>query len=88
MEALVEEVRRQAKSGDEKTRKDILDSLSKLYASIETPDDTVQRFTFYVCHRTCNSSPSIVNNIPSPEYAIGLYPHRNRSKAIRALKSG
>lgn len=54
MEALVEEVRRQAKAGDEKTRKDILDSLSKLYASIESPDDTVQRFTFYVCTRSCS----------------------------------
>lgn len=50
----MEEVRRQAKAGDEKTRKDILDSLSKLYASIESPDDTVQRFTFYVCTRSCS----------------------------------
>ncbi|PYH30554.1 O-methyltransferase [Aspergillus neoniger CBS 115656] len=53
MEALVEEVRRQAKAGDEKTRKDILDSLSKLYASIESPDDTVQRFTFYNMQLAC-----------------------------------
>ncbi|KAJ5107921.1 S-adenosyl-L-methionine-dependent methyltransferase [Penicillium angulare] len=46
MEALSEEVRRQA-LGDEKSRKRILDSLSALSASIESPDDTVQRFTFY-----------------------------------------
>ncbi|PYH89221.1 S-adenosyl-L-methionine-dependent methyltransferase [Aspergillus ellipticus CBS 707.79] len=47
MEALTEEVRRLAGTGDEKTRKNILDSLSALSASIESPDDTVQRFTFY-----------------------------------------
>ncbi|KAJ5281522.1 O-methyltransferase B [Penicillium angulare] len=47
MEALIEEVRRLAKSGDEKTRKNILDELSALSTSIESPDDTVQRFTFY-----------------------------------------
>ncbi|KAJ6021914.1 O-methyltransferase B [Penicillium herquei] len=47
MEALSEEVRRLAKSGDEKTRKNILDELSALSASIESPDDSVQRFTFY-----------------------------------------
>ncbi|KAJ5921469.1 S-adenosyl-L-methionine-dependent methyltransferase [Penicillium verhagenii] len=47
MEALTEEVRRLVKSGDEKTRKDVLDALSKLSASIESPDDTGQRITFY-----------------------------------------
>ncbi|KAJ5735535.1 O-methyltransferase B [Penicillium malachiteum] len=47
MEALREEVRRLAKSGDERTRKNILDELSALSASIESPDDSVQRFTFY-----------------------------------------
>ncbi|PWY91774.1 S-adenosyl-L-methionine-dependent methyltransferase [Aspergillus sclerotioniger CBS 115572] len=31
----------------------ILDSLSKLYASIESPDDTVQRFTFYNMQLAC-----------------------------------
>ncbi|KAL4894319.1 S-adenosyl-L-methionine-dependent methyltransferase [Aspergillus ambiguus] len=53
MEALAEEVRRQATAGDEKTRKDILDALGMLYASIESPDDTVQRFTFYNMQLAC-----------------------------------
>ncbi|KAJ5525459.1 hypothetical protein N7494_012109 [Penicillium frequentans] len=47
MEALVEQVRVLAKNGDETVRKSILDSLQSLRNSIETPDDTVQRFTFY-----------------------------------------
>ncbi|GKZ76886.1 hypothetical protein AnigIFM56816_008992 [Aspergillus niger] len=47
MEALAREVRRLVEAGDEKTRKDVLDALQKLSVSIETPDDTVQRLTFY-----------------------------------------
>lgn len=48
MEALTQEVRRLVEAGDEKTRKDVLDALHKLSVSIESPDDTVQRLTFYV----------------------------------------
>lgn len=48
MEALAQEVRRLVEAGDEKTRKDVLDALNKLSVSIESPDDTVQRLTFYV----------------------------------------
>lgn len=48
MEALAQEIRRLVEAGDEKTRKDVLDALQKLSVSIETPDDTVQRLTFYV----------------------------------------
>ncbi|RAK76755.1 S-adenosyl-L-methionine-dependent methyltransferase [Aspergillus fijiensis CBS 313.89] len=47
MEALFQQVRSLAQSGDEKRRKDVLDSLQELRNSIEKPDDTVQRFTFY-----------------------------------------
>ncbi|KAJ5725492.1 uncharacterized protein N7483_006849 [Penicillium malachiteum] len=47
MEALVEQVRSLAKNGDEKVRKSILDTLQSLRNSIETPDDTIQRYTFY-----------------------------------------
>ncbi|KAJ5106317.1 hypothetical protein N7456_002992 [Penicillium angulare] len=47
MEALVEQVRSLAQNGDEKLRRSILDSLQSLRDSIETADDTVQRFTFY-----------------------------------------
>ncbi|PWY86728.1 S-adenosyl-L-methionine-dependent methyltransferase [Aspergillus heteromorphus CBS 117.55] len=47
MEALAAHVRSLAQSGDEKQRKDIIDSLRSLRNSIETSDDTVQRFTFY-----------------------------------------
>ncbi|GAQ39340.1 hypothetical protein AtubIFM55763_000145 [Aspergillus tubingensis] len=47
MEALTQEVRRLVEAGDEKTRKDVLDALHKLSVSIESPDDTVQRLTFY-----------------------------------------
>lgn len=48
MDALVEQVRSLAQNSDEKGRKAILDSLQSLRNSIETPDDTIQRFTFYV----------------------------------------
>lgn len=47
LESLAQEVRRLAESGDESTRKSVLDALGKLSASIESPDDTVQRFSFY-----------------------------------------
>ncbi|PYH92371.1 S-adenosyl-L-methionine-dependent methyltransferase [Aspergillus ellipticus CBS 707.79] len=47
MDALAAHVHSIAKSGDEKQRKEILDSLQSLRNSIETPDDTVQRFAFY-----------------------------------------
>lgn len=48
MDAVVEQVRSLAQNSDEKVRKSILDTLQSLRNSIETPDDTVQRFTFYV----------------------------------------
>lgn len=40
IEALAQEVRKLVESGDEKLRKDVLDGLSRLTASIEEPDDT------------------------------------------------
>jgi len=48
MEALIEQVRATVKNGDENTRKQILNQLRDLSYAIESPDDTVQRFTFSV----------------------------------------
>lgn len=54
MDTVVEQVRSLAQNSDEKARKSILDSLQSLRNSIETPDDTIQRFSFYV--RKLNSN--------------------------------
>jgi demethylsterigmatocystin 6-O-methyltransferase len=48
MEALIEQVRTVAKTADEKTRKEILNQLRDLSYSIESQDDTVQRYTYSV----------------------------------------
>ncbi|KAH8433916.1 uncharacterized protein LDX57_011552 [Aspergillus melleus] len=47
MEDLLDQIRTLAHHGDEKQRQEILDSLQSLRNSIEQPNDTVQRFTFY-----------------------------------------
>lgn len=46
MEALVDYVKKLAKSGDAKTRRKILDQLRSLSHSIESPDDTIQRVSY------------------------------------------
>jgi demethylsterigmatocystin 6-O-methyltransferase len=46
MEALVDHVRTLAQSSDAKARREILDQLQSLSHSIESPDDTIQRFSF------------------------------------------
>jgi demethylsterigmatocystin 6-O-methyltransferase len=48
MEALIKQVHDAAKNGTEKTRKEMLNQLRDLSYSIESSDDTVQRFTFSV----------------------------------------
>lgn len=66
MEALTQEVRRLVEAGDEKTRKDVLDALHKLSVSIESPDDTVQRLTFYV------RLPAFQTNTPNLRYKFPI----------------
>lgn len=46
MEALVDHVRTAAKGWDAKTRREAIDQLQSLSRSIESADDTIQRFSF------------------------------------------
>jgi demethylsterigmatocystin 6-O-methyltransferase len=48
MDALIAEVKRLAVNADEKSRRQIMDSLHNLAYSIETPQDTIQRIMYSV----------------------------------------
>jgi demethylsterigmatocystin 6-O-methyltransferase len=49
MDALIDQVKRTAAAADETERKKLIDALSDLQLSIESPNDSMQRISYLVC---------------------------------------
>ena len=66
VDALLQEVKNQARTGDDNVRRTILDKLSETAYSIELPEDTMQR-VLYLVSRLISSSPDATTPL-RPKY--------------------